>query len=233
MKILYEDNHIIVVVKAPGVLSQASALDLPDMLTMVKKYIKETYDKPGNVYCGLVHRLDLNVGGVMVFAKTSKAARRLSQQIRDHQFNKHYFAVVEGGLMIDQKMHTLENYIKKDHQSRKAFITNNPNDSHARLVYQAIESISYKQKTYTLVDLELITGRFHQIRAQFAHINHPLFGDNKYGQPSKGYELGLYAYELSFQHPTLKKDLTYYHYPSMGIFNQFKMFKQGEKTDDQ
>lgn len=224
LKIHYEDNHIIVCSKKPGILSQAGSLDLPDMLTMIKAYIKERYQKPGNVYLGLVHRLDLNVGGVMVFAKTSKAAKRLSEQIRHHQFNKKYVGVVNGKLEPMHKSTILEDYILKDNHEKKAVITDQSKGQYAKLIYHPLEHIVLKNSAYTLLDIELITGRFHQIRAQLAHQGYPLYGDNKYGEKTKGYELALYAYHLSFTHPTTKQALSFMDYPSNGIFNQFPMF---------
>lgn len=232
LNILYEDNHIIVTVKPAGVLSQASDLDMPDMLTILKQYIKEKYQKPGNVFCGLVHRLDLNVGGVMVFARTSKAAKRLSQQVKDHKFNKQYFAVTRGDAGGLNQPVILENYMRKDHKKRMALVTNNQNDQYAKLVFQPLEKAVVGDELLSLVDVELITGRFHQIRAQFAHENLALYGDNKYGQKSRGYELGLYAYQLMFIHPITKEEMTFYDYPKAGVFGQFKMLN-GRVSDDE
>lgn len=231
LKILYEDNHIIVSVKPPGCLSQASDLDMPDMLTLLKQYIKDKYDKPGNVFCGLVHRLDLNVGGVMVFARTSKAAKRLSQQIREHQFNKQYFAVTRGNAGKLNQVIILKDYLKKDHKQRKAILTQNKNDQYAKLVYQTLEKIEGDGQTLSLVDIELITGRFHQIRAQFSNRQLALYGDNKYGEKTRGYELGLYAYALSFVHPISKEELTFYDYPNQGVFSRFTMLNGREDNE--
>ena len=231
LEILFEDNHIIVCVKKAGILSQAGSLDMPDMLTLLKAYIKEKYQKPGNVFLGLVHRLDLNVGGVMVFARTSKAAKRLSQQIRNQQFNKQYFAVVNGDSGSLNKPVMLENYIKKDQNERKAIISDDINDQYAKLVYETLEKTTVNGQVLSLVNIELITGRFHQIRVQLAHQDLPLYGDNKYGPKTRGYELGLYAYQLSFNHPTKKEDMTFYHYPSTGIFQNFHMLRKGEENE--
>jgi 23S rRNA pseudouridine1911/1915/1917 synthase len=154
LKVLYEDNHLLVVEKKPGILSQGSDLDLPDMLTILKAYIKEKYHKPGNVYLGLVHRLDLNVGGLMVFARTSKAAKRLSQQIRERAFNKKYFAVVKGLIENNGKMNVLENYLKKDKSKKMAMITENKNNDYAKLVYQVLDNKELGEDYYTLVDIE-------------------------------------------------------------------------------
>lgn len=225
IKVLYEDNHLLVVEKKPGILSQGSDLDLPDMLTILKAYIKEKYDKPGNVYLGLIHRLDLNVGGVMVFARTSKAAKRLNAQMRERAFSKKYFALVKGRLEVDDKMHILENHLRKDKSLKKAIVTNHQNDDYAKLVYQSLEVKDIDGHPYSLVDVDLETGRFHQIRAQFAYINHPLYGDNKYGEKTKGYELGLYAYQLAFKHPVTKEEMSFINYPNQGVFINFDLFR--------
>jgi len=232
LKILYEDNHILVTVKKPGILSQAGSLDMPDMLTIIKNYIKEKYDKPGNVYLGLIHRLDLNVGGVMVFAKTSKAAKRLNEQMREQLFSKQYFAIVQGKMLLDNKIHVLENFIKKDEINKIALITNSSNDQFSRLTYQVLESVKVDHQDLSLLDVRLETGRFHQIRAQLSHIGNPLYGDNKYGPKTKGYELGLYAYQLSFIHPVSKEELTFIDYPTEGIFSRFKLFGGASKDDE-
>ncbi len=232
LKILYEDNHILVTVKKPGILSQAGSLDMPDMLTIIKNYIKEKYDKPGNVYLGLIHRLDLNVGGVMVFAKTSKAAKRLNEQMREQLFSKQYFAIVQGKMLLDNKIHVLENFIKKDEINKIALITKSSNDQFSRLTYQVLESVKVDHQDLSLLDVQLETGRFHQIRAQLSHIGNPLYGDNKYGPKTKGYELGLYAYQLSFIHPVSKEELTFIDYPTEGIFSRFKLFGGASKDDE-
>ena len=204
LNILYEDNHIIVVEKKPGILSQADASDSLELLTLVKKYIKEKYNKPGNVYLALVHRLDRNVGGIMVFAKTSKAARRLNEQIKNHEFNKTYLALLDGRLK--QKESKLINYIRKDENKRKSYITNNLDEKskEAVLYYEILDYIDNK----SLVKINLITGRFHQIRLQFSNINHPIIGDIKYGG-KKNNNFYLYAYKLEFYHPITKEKLLF------------------------
>lgn len=232
LNILYEDNHIIVAVKPPGVLSQAGPLDIQDMLSLLKGYIKDKYNKPGNVYLGLIHRLDLNVGGVMVFARTSKAAKRLNEQMRNHDFSKQYFAVVIGDLPVDNRIYILENYLKKDKKNKLAVITDSDKDQFAKLTYQVLEKTLVKDQVLSLLDVKLETGRFHQIRAQFSHTGHPLYGDNKYGPKTKGYEIGLYSYQLSFNHPVTKESLTFINYPSEGIFSNFKLFGNKEKKND-
>lgn len=204
LDVIYEDNHIIVVYKPKGILSQADGSNKPDMLTIIKDYIKEKYNKPGNVYLGLVHRLDINTSGIMVFAKTSKAASRLSDSIKNHSFVKKYKATIEGFLDNNEYI-TLDNYIIKDEKQRKAFISNN--GQFASLEYKALKSYKIKNMVVTDIDIILHTGRFHQIRCQMANIGHPLYGDTKYGSKISlnNDDFPLVAYSLSFPHPTTKE----------------------------
>ena len=178
LDIIYEDNHIIVVYKPKGILSQADGSNKEDMLSIIKDYIKEKYNKPGNVYLGLVHRLDINTSGIMVFAKTSKAAARLSESIKNHTFMKKYKATVEGLLDNDNYI-KLEDYILKNEKERKAYIS--AKGQYAYLEYKALKSYKIKNILVTDVDIILHTGRFHQIRCQMSNIGHPLYGDIKYG----------------------------------------------------
>ena len=208
LDILYEDNHIIVAYKPKGILSQADGSNKQDMLTILKEYIKEKYNKPGNVYLGLVHRLDMNTSGVMVFARTSKAAARLSEQIKNNELRKKYIATVEG-ILNNQDYITLENYITKNEALKKASITSDGQFS--KLEYKAINSYCINGVDVTDVDIILHTGRFHQIRCQMANINHPLFGDTKYGSRNliDKEQFPLDAYYLSFKHPTTKEILEF------------------------
>ena len=206
LKILYEDNHIIVVVKPAGIPVQADKSQDLDMLTVIKEYIKEKYNKPGNVYLGLVHRLDRMVGGVMVFAKTSKAASRISEYIRNKNVKKKYLAIVNGKIEVDGKSHVLKNYLLKNERLNLSKVVDGmkKNAKEASLEYIALKNFMYSKKEYTLVDVNLHTGRHHQIRVQFANISHPLYGDQKYGQKINkvGQNVGLWSYYLSFFHPT-------------------------------
>jgi len=226
LTILYEDNHLIVCLKPAGVLAQADGKDLPDMLTVIKEYLKEKYQKPGNVYLGLVHRLDLNVGGVMVFAKTSKAAARLSEAIRDHDFSKRYFAVVNGALPVGETK-TLTDYLAKDEDTRTGFVTSVETGKEASLSYTVLETILYGGQPLSLVSIELFSGRFHQIRLQMSHHGYPLYGDQKYGDKRNAVQegLGLFAYELAFAHPVSKALLSFSEMPKTGIFTLFQRFK--------
>ena len=206
LKILYEDNHIIVVVKKPGIPTQEDKTGDKDMLTIVKEYIKVKYNKPGNVYLGLVHRLDRMVGGVMVFAKTSKAASRISEYIRQKNVKKRYLAVVNGTLPVSDQKVELRNYLVKNERLNMSRVVDSTTkgSKEAVLEYKVLKNFTYNGKDYSLVDIDLHTGRHHQIRLQFAHIGHPLYGDIKYGQKVNkvGQNLALFSYYLSFFHPT-------------------------------
>ena len=203
IKILYEDNHIIVAIKPKGVLSQADGSDHDDMLTLLKEYIKEKYNKPGNVYLGLVHRLDMNTEGVMVFARTSKAASRLSNDIKEHIFSKKYHAVVSG-ILNNKEYIKLENNIYKDEKQKKSFIRND--GKLAILKYKALKNYKIDNNDVTLIDVILETGRFHQIRCQMSNIGHPLYNDMKYGN-FKSNDFYLCAYSLTFTHPITKEEM--------------------------
>ena len=215
IKVLYEDNHIIVVEKKINIPVQEDDSKDKDLLTIIKEYLKEKYNKPGNVYLGLVHRLDRPVGGVMVFAKTSKAASRLSEQIRNHQITKKYYAVVEGNL---KNSATLKDKLLKD--KKKNMVRISPNGLDAELSYELID----KKDNLNLVDIDLKTGRSHQIRVQFSSRNNPLYGDQKYNKNAKvGQQIALFAHSISFYHPTTKELLTFnLDLPDRYPFNIFK-----------
>ena len=205
---MYEDNHIIVCYKDKGILSQKDSSNKLDMLTMLKAYIKEKYNKPGNVYLGLVHRLDINTSGVMVFAKTSKAASRLSEDIKNHKFEKKYLATIEGHIYTLEYA-KLQCKLLKSESEKKAYVDSNGQES--ILYYKALKNYQINNCDVCDVDIILKTGRFHQIRASFAHINHPLYGDVKYGSKNKvdSLKFPLQAYSLSFFHPITKEWLTF------------------------
>ena len=206
VEVLYEDNHLLVVIKPKGVLSQADGSDKEDMLSILKAYLKEKYNKPGNVYLGLVHRLDLFTSGIMVFAKTSKAASRLTDEIQSHHFQKKYLAIVEGNLTGGGM---LESFLSKDEKEKKSYV--NPHGQRAVLSYSVVETKKTTKGDLTLVDISLETGRFHQIRAQFSAIGHPLYGDAKYGSSNRidFMEFPLEAYHLEFHHPISKELLIF------------------------
>lgn len=213
LEILYEDNHLIVAIKPAGILSQEDQTKDADMLTLLKYYIKDKYNKPGDVYLGLVHRLDRMTGGVMVFAKTSKAAKRLNEQIVKKDFSKRYYAIVDG---IIETGNTLKNYLIKDEKEVRSYIGNSNNGKLAILDYNVIKILNNK----TLLDINLITGRHHQIRVQFSHLKHPLVGDVLYGG-SHYSQLMLYAYEISFKHPITNDRLTFSKIPTSRLWDQF------------
>jgi len=211
VKILFEDNHIIVVEKEPNIPSQADKTKDEDMLTIVKQYIKETYQKNGNVYLGLIHRLDRPVGGVMVFAKTSKAASRLSNQVREKIFQKKYLAVVDGE--FEKEKGTLEDYLYKDERNNKSKVVSK-DKKNAKLAKLDYKVLKYNEvKDLSLLEINLYTGRHHQIRVQLANCGHSIFGDQKYGTRGKGKQIALWAYELTIQHPVAKKEMIFQDFP--------------------
>lgn len=177
VKVLYEDNHLIAVFKPAGMLVQGDETGDLCLMDEVKKYLKEKYNKPGQVFLGLLHRLDRPVSGVVLFAKTSKGAARLSEQIRTHKVKKVYQALVEGH--VKKEKATLINWIRKDEQKNKVtlFDKETPNSLFAELEYKVLKSNAKN----SLLEINLKTGRPHQIRSQLAYIGHPIIGDLKYG----------------------------------------------------
>ena len=211
LKVLFEDNHIIVVEKPPNVPSQSDKTGDIDMLSIVKEYIKEKYQKTCNVYLGLVHRLDRPVGGVMVFAKTSKAASRLSEQVREKTFKKKYLAVVDG--KIDEEEGTLEDYLYKDERNNMSKVVS-ANKKGAKLAKLDYKVLVYNEvKNLSLLEINLHTGRHHQIRVQLAHFGHSIFGDQKYGTRGKNKQIALWAYQLEIQHPITKETMKFEDFP--------------------
>ncbi|MBO5954504.1 MAG: RNA pseudouridine synthase [Clostridia bacterium] len=204
--IIYEDNHVIVVIKPHNVSVQEDDSKDPDMLTIIKEFIKKRDNKPGNVFLGLVHRLDRPTGGVMVFAKTSKAASRLSKELKDKHLKKHYLCVVCGKPQLAKNR--LITYLKKDEKTNTVKIAPKLEDGSKEAILD-YEVISSKDK-YSLIQVNLITGRSHQIRVQMSRqLNVPIFGDFKYGDKEHGGNLALWAYELTFTHPTTKENMRF------------------------
>ncbi len=201
LKVLYEDNHVIVVLKEVNVPSQEDAARDMDLLRMVKQYVKEKYNKPGNVYIGLVHRLDRPTSGIMVFARSSKAASRLNDQIRNSELSKNYLCVVHG--ILDKKEGRFEDKLKKLDNGNTIVAKDG---KEAVLEYKVIDE--NKEENLSLVSVKLITGRHHQIRVQFSSRGYPLYGDQRYGALDNK-QLALHAYKLSFIHP-VKKELMEY-----------------------
>ena len=205
MQILYEDNHIIVVIKECNIpVQEDNSKDL-DMLTMIKQYIKEKYNKPGNVYLGLVHRLDRPVGGVMVFAKTSKAASRLSEQIRNKSIEKRYIALTHN--------HTKKHEILKDKLLKNKKTNTSKIDEKGKYAILEYNLIEYRNNM-SLIDINLLTGRHHQIRVQLSHHGYPIYGDQRYGIDKEGIQIHLWAYKLKFKHPVKDEIMEFTYYPN-------------------
>lgn len=214
INIIYEDNHLLVVEKPINIPVQADASNDKDLLTLLKEYIKNKYNKPGNVYLGLIHRLDRPVGGVMVFAKTSKCASRLSEQIRKGDFKKIYYAVVEGDIF---KSGLLKDKLLKDTKANMVKVDDNGKESELYF-----DKIDYKNNL-SLVKIDLHTGRSHQIRVQFSSRGYPLYGDHRYNKkcPSDS-QIALFAEKLSFSHPITKEKVEYsLPLPNSYPFNMF------------
>lgn len=211
MKILYETNHVLVIEKPVNVPSQGDKTGDDDCLSLIKTYLKEKYNKPGNVYVGLVHRLDRPVGGVMVFAKTSKAAARLSEEIRFGNFKKEYLLVADGKFEKEEGL--LEDYLKKDERTNTSKVVKEgtKDAKFAKLEYKVL--FYREDNDLSLVKVKLHTGRHHQIRVQFASRGHSLYGDQKYGVRGKGKQIALFAYSLSFPDPITKEMLTITSFP--------------------
>lgn len=206
MDIVFEDNHIIIINKQPGEIVQGDKTGDTPLSEILKKYLKDKYNKPGNVFCGVVHRIDRPVGGLVIFAKTSKALQRLNKMLRDGEIHKTYWAVVEGFPL--EKTSTLKNYLKNDSRINKTFISslNDPEAKESVLEYDTIA----QGDRYSVLEIKLLTGRKHQIRAQLSAIGHPIKGDLKYGakrsNPDGG--ISLLARKISFVHPVSRVPIT-------------------------
>ena len=214
IRVLYEDNHLLVVEKPANVPVQADASGDEDLLTACKGYIKEKYAKPGEVYLGLVHRLDRPVGGVMVFARTSKAAARLTEQFSAHRARKRYAAIVEGSAPGEGR---LADFLWKDERTNTTSVVpeGTPGAKLAKLSFRTLA----REGDLSLLDVDLQTGRPHQIRVQLSHAGYPIHGDQRYNPNAKvGEQIRLWAYALTIAHPTLKEEMTFYALPPFGEF---------------
>lgn len=224
IKVLFEDNHILVVSKPPFIPVQADSSKDEDMLTILKKYLVEKYNKPGNAFLGLVHRLDRPTGGVMVFAKTSKAATRLSTQIQAGEVEKRYLTVVNGAPKDKQKK--VVNYLKKYPENNMVRIVPELTNGakRAELDYKVLDT----EDDCSLVLISLITGRSHQIRVQMAGLGNPVVGDCRYGKAEKNnMPLCLWSSELRFTHPVSGQKMVFKVYPpeDLAYWNKFNIDK--------
>jgi 23S rRNA pseudouridine1911/1915/1917 synthase len=205
-RILFEDNHLLVVNKLPSEIVQGDKTGDEPLPERIKSFLKEKYQKPGNVFCGVVHRLDRPTSGVVVFAKTSKALERLNAQFREKETNKTYWAIVEN--KPKELKGSLRDYLKKNESQNKSYVVNEstPGAKLALLHYQLLAS----SDRYHLLEVTIETGRHHQIRAQLSNIGCIIKGDLKYGakRANKDASIGLHARSLRFFHPTTKEEIT-------------------------
>jgi len=232
--IIHSDNHIMVVIKSAGTPTQPDESGDIDMLSILKEHRRVTENKVGEAFVGLVHRLDRVTGGVMVFAKTSKGAARLSEQLREVNFTKRYLAVIKG--VPKENSGILVHHLFKNEKQNKVDIVPQltTGAKRAELSY----TVKSKTEKHSLIEVNLHTGRSHQIRAQFAHIGHPLIGDQKYGsrgdqRSPMSVNLALWAYELSFNHPTTGERLKFIvNPPETAPWTDFDFSRKSHKTPD-
>jgi len=222
IKILYEDNHLLVVEKPVNMLVQADKTEDEDLLTKLKAYIKKEYNKPGAVFLSLVHRLDRPVGGAIIYAKTSKGASRLSDQLRRRVIEREYLGVVRGN--VDNKRTVLKDYLLKDNQKNKVSIVKKQvkGSQTAILEFKGLGN----KNNLSLLKIKLETGRSHQIRVQLAGFGFPLYGDQKYGaQINKvGQQIALWSHKLRFKHPTKDEMIEIVsNPPNISPWDQFKI----------
>lgn len=205
-RILYEDNHLIIINKKAKEIVQGDKTGDTPLVEKVRAYLKETYNKPGNVFCGLVHRIDRPVSGVVIFAKTSKALSRMNEMIRDHKVHKTYRAIIEKSTISGKGK--LTGYITKNEKQNKSYysLTSKEGYQKAELLYEVIG----QTERYTLLEVELITGRHHQIRTQLSAHFAPIKGDLKYGAKRSNVDgsISLHAYKIEFEHPVSHQNIT-------------------------
>lgn len=216
--ILYEDNHLLIAVKPPGVPSQADSSGDADMLSLLKDYVKRAYNKPGDAWLGLVHRLDRPAGGVMAFARTSKAAARLAEQMQDGRFHKEYLCVCVG----EVRNARLEHWLTKDERTNTvtATLEQRPGAQWAALELTPLQ----EREGLTLCRVNLLTGRPHQIRVQMASTGHSLWGDQRYnGTAQSGQWLALWSARIALEHPTRREPMTFTRLPQGGIWDRFDL----------
>ena len=206
MHVIFEDNHLLVVNKPAGLPTMGVAAGAPNLLDEAKQYVRENYAKPGEVYLGVVSRLDAPVTGVVLFARTSKAARRLNEQFRERRVEKTYWAIVEG--VVENASDELTHYLRKDERHRKVHVTHAhaPGAQEARLRYTVLESSEFASR----LEIALETGRKHQIRVQLAKIGHPILGDRKYGATLAFADgVALHARKLAIEHPVRRERMEF------------------------
>lgn len=205
LQVLFEDNHILIVNKRSGDITQGDKTNDKPLSEVVKEYVKVKYNKPGNVFIGTVHRLDRPTSGIVIFARTSKALERLNKMLRDKTINKTYWALVKN--KPKKERDTLTNFLKKDPKKNKSFVYKKEIDGSkkATLHYKVIQ----KLENYTLLEIDLETGRHHQIRTQLSNIGSPIKGDLKYGFPrsNKDGSISLHARKINFIHPVSKEEI--------------------------
>ncbi|WP_442267380.1 RluA family pseudouridine synthase [Tenacibaculum sp. ZS6-P6] len=206
LQVLHEDNHIIIINKRSGDIVQGDKTGDKPLSDVVKEYIKEKYSKPGNVFLGTVHRLDRPTSGIVIFARTSKALERLNKMLREKQIQKTYWAVVKGHLTNNQN--TLINFLKKNPKNNKSKAYKNEISGSKKAVLHY--TVLRKLDRYSLLEIDLETGRHHQIRCQLSNIGHPIKGDLKYGFPrsNKNGSIHLHAKKIQFTHPVNKEEIT-------------------------
>ena len=205
-RILYEDNHLIIVNKKAGEIVQGDKTgDLP-LLEKVRNYLKETYQKPGNVFCGLVHRIDRPVSGIVIFTKTSKALSRMNEMVKTRLMSKRYYAIVENEMPAEEG--TLTHYLKKNEKQNKTYSSTIPKEGYKEAILQ-YRTVGHSEH-YTLLEVTLITGRHHQIRVQLSSVGSPIKGDLKYGarRSNPDGSISLHAAIIAFEHPISHQNIT-------------------------
>ena len=206
LQVLFEDNHLLIVNKRAGDITQGDKTGDKPLSDVVKEYVKEKYNKPGKVFIGTVHRLDRPTSGIVIFARTSKALERLNKMLRDKVIQKTYWAIVKKKPKAERD--TLTNFLKKDTKKNKSFVYRKEieGSKKATLHYQVIQKLD----NYTLLEIDLETGRHHQIRTQLSHIGSPIKGDLKYGfdRSNKDGSISLHARKINFVHPVTKEIIT-------------------------
>lgn len=205
LKILFEDNHLIIVNKNPGDLTQGDITGDITLGDKIKSYLKKKYNKPGNVFLGITHRLDRPTSGVIIFTKTSKSLKRLNKMFKYNEIKKTYWAVVKS--ITKKKSDKLENYLIKNQKQNKSYVAkvSNTKSKKAILFYKVI----FELQKFSLLSIKLETGRHHQIRTQLSHVGFPIKGDLKYGYPRSNNDgsIHLHSRKVSFIHPVTKKNI--------------------------